>query len=77
MSGDHPGYPETPGLKAAVARMTAAIDHGERRDRLEAERRSTARADHRLGEAVRRLPEDRSGKLARDFPELASAIRAS
>lgn len=74
MRGDHPGMPKTPGMNLAVARVIAGIEHGERRQRLDAERRSKACADGRLGEAVRRLPDDRAAQLARDFPELAAAL---
>lgn len=77
MRGDHPGMPKTPGMNAAVARVIAGIEHGERQQRLEAERRSREYADRRLGEAVRRLPGDRAEQLARDFPELAAALKTS
>lgn len=52
---DHPGYPATPGLKAAVARVVGAQEQHRReaRERVAARRRKSAMAE--AGEEIARL----------------------
>lgn len=73
-SDDHPGFPDTPGLRHAVARLTAAMDQ-------ESVRRTLLRDEHRrdavngvIGEAMRRMTPERRDALASAFPELEPSL---